>query len=95
MDLTMNSVQEIIHQLLIQNFKLSPEKLVPEARLREDLDLDSIDLVDLLSLINEKINLHLSPHDFEGCTNLVQFGERLNKLALATKSDNNPPKQHS
>ena len=37
-----------IREALINDFEMEPEKVVPEAKLYEDLNLDSIDAVDLI-----------------------------------------------
>lgn len=39
--------------LLVERFELDPADLKPDARLYEDLDLDSIDAVDLAIVIRE------------------------------------------
>lgn len=46
-----HSKQEVvdhINSILIDLFEIEEEKLVPEANLHEDLDIDSIDTIDLL-----------------------------------------------
>ncbi len=37
-----------VNEILIDEFELEPESITPEALLREDLDLDSLDGVDLV-----------------------------------------------
>ena len=39
---------------LVEQFELDPAKIVPGARLYEDLDLDSIDAVDLVIKLQER-----------------------------------------
>jgi acyl carrier protein len=36
-----------VQRTLVESFDLDPSDVVPEARLREDLDLDSIDAIDI------------------------------------------------
>ncbi len=55
--------QEIIegfNQILIESFEIEPELLSPEARLREDLDLDSLDAVDLVVAIEKKFGCRIA-----------------------------------
>ena len=73
-------VREALVTLLTGSFRVPAENLKPEADLIDDFGLDSIDLVDLLALLNEKFDIFLSPSDFEGCRKLAQFEERLNTL---------------
>jgi acyl carrier protein len=46
-----------VNELMSQGFELSIEKLVPEARLKEDLSLDSLDAVDMLVHIEERLEI--------------------------------------
>jgi len=44
---------EKITRALIEEFELDPAKMTPEARLKEDLGLDSLDLVDMVIVLEE------------------------------------------
>lgn len=60
--------QEILTQvreILVDLFELEPADIVPEARLYEDLDIDSIDAVDLLVDLKKTINVEISPSQFK------------------------------
>lgn len=48
---------ERVNELMSQGFELPLEKLVPEARLKEDLGLDSLDAVDMLVHIEERLDI--------------------------------------
>ena len=53
----MDSADEIIsvlNQMLIKEFEIDPDAVVPDARLREDLDLDSLDAADFVIAIENK-----------------------------------------
>lgn len=52
------------HELLVERFDLDPEDLKPAARLYEDLDLDSIDAVDLAIVIREVTGQKIDPQNF-------------------------------
>ncbi len=74
--MTQKQIFLVMTELLQQLFGISPEKIVAEAELVKDLDLDSIDFIDLLSVTSEKYDLNLSPHDFPDIVNLQDFIER-------------------
>ncbi|HET7674863.1 MAG TPA: acyl carrier protein [Gammaproteobacteria bacterium] len=60
--------QEIFQTLrdtLVEQFELDPAKITPEARLNEDLDLDSIDAVDMILKLQEMTGCRVSPEDFK------------------------------
>ena len=48
-----------IHQVFIDKFELSPDDLQPEKRIFEDLELDSLDIVDLVSGLQHKFGIPL------------------------------------
>lgn len=50
--------------LLVERFELDPADLKPDARLYEDLDLDSIDAVDLAIVIREVTGRKIDPQNF-------------------------------
>ncbi|MGA7965485.1 MAG: acyl carrier protein [Gammaproteobacteria bacterium] len=50
--------------LLVERFELDPADLKPDARLYEDLDLDSIDAVDLAIVIREVTGRKVDPQNF-------------------------------
>lgn len=66
--------------LIIEMFGVAEEKIIPEASLTSDLDLDSIDTIDLLSTLNDEFLIDASPFDFEGCETIGAFLERLKEL---------------
>ncbi|CAH5713918.1 acyl carrier protein [Enterobacter cloacae] len=61
--------QETLYQevsaLLIKLFELDPEHITPQARLYEDLDLDSIDAVDMVVNLQKKTGHKIKPETFK------------------------------
>lgn len=43
-----------ISELLVSLFEIEPDQIKPESRLYEDLDLDSIDAVDMIVYLQKK-----------------------------------------
>ena len=57
-------VKEIIVDLL----EVDPDKITPEARFREDLEADSLDLVELIMAFEDKFGGEISDEDAQGIT---------------------------
>lgn len=77
MSLTTYSVsKEAIYAHIVDKvvalFELERDELCLESKLYEDLDIDSIDAVDLLIEIKKSLNLDLRPEQFKGAST---FGE--------------------
>ena len=53
-----------IKKILVDLFELDEAEIVPEAKLYEDLDIDSIDAVDLLIDLKKTISVEISPTEF-------------------------------
>ena len=60
---------EIFQQLcgiLVEEFELEPANITREAHLYEDLDLDSIDAVDLVIRLQQMTGKKIMPDEFKG-----------------------------
>lgn len=59
-----------INEFLINEFEVDPEKITPAANLRETLELDSLDYIDLVVVIESNFGFKVKPEDF---TNIDTF----------------------
>ena len=59
-----------INEFLINEFEVDPEKITPAANLRETLELDSLDYIDLVVVIESTFGFKVKPEDF---TNIDTF----------------------
>jgi acyl carrier protein len=73
-------VYQILKNTLVEQFELDPAKITPEARLLEDLDLDSIDAVDMLIKLQELTGRKVSPEDFKGVRTVGDVQRIIEKL---------------
>jgi acyl carrier protein len=61
---TLSAVQEIIVDLL----GVDNSKVTPEARFREDLEADSLDIVELIMAFEDKFGSEISDEDAQNIT---------------------------
>ena len=54
-----------LKEILEESFEISPERVVPEANLFQELDLDSIDAVDLAIKLQQLTGKRIKPEDFK------------------------------
>lgn len=54
-----------IKQIFIENFELEDGDITPQAKLYDDLDIDSIDAVDLIVALKKKTGKKLDPDAFK------------------------------
>ena len=55
---------EQIQAALVELFEIEPGRITPEARLNEDLEIDSIDAVDLLDRLRRQTGRKISAEEF-------------------------------
>ncbi|MGH8307421.1 MAG: acyl carrier protein [Gammaproteobacteria bacterium] len=73
-------VFQTLKDTLVEQFELDPAKVTPDARLNEDLDLDSIDAVDLIIKLQELTGRKVSPEDFKGVRTVGDVQRVIEKL---------------
>ncbi len=54
-----------VHQILIQQLDVSKEQLTPDARIMEDLGADSLDVVEIMMLLEEAFDVTIPDEDAE------------------------------
>ena len=57
--MTDDVIAEIVNKELIEEFELDPAKISPEAHIRDDLGLDSLDIVDMVIVLEKAFNFKL------------------------------------
>lgn len=64
----MASTEERIRTIVVDLLGVEPERVVPSARFREDLDADSLDLVELIMAFEEEFGGEISDEDAQKIT---------------------------
>ncbi|GER58339.1 phosphopantetheine-binding protein [Patiriisocius marinus] len=64
---------EKIHYFLVDEFEVEEDDLTPEAHLKETLELDSLDFVDLVVAVESSFSVKLVGDDFKGVVLLQDF----------------------
>ena len=71
---------ERLRTILIETFDIEPERIEPQARLYEDLDIDSIDAVDLIVKLKPLVGKRLQPEAFKAVRTLQDVIDALQGL---------------
>lgn len=64
---------EKVDDFLIEEFEVEADEIAPEANLKETLDLDSLDYVDLVVAIEATFGVKLVGEDFVGIESFQDF----------------------
>lgn len=84
----MTNVQliEKINTLLVDEFEVDADQITPEANLKEALELDSLDYIDMVVVLEHHFGFKVKPEDFSGIETLQDFydyvANRINTKAL-------------
>lgn len=67
------AIIEKINRFLAEEFEVAPEKILPEAHLKETLELDSLDYIDLAVVIEKNLHFKVKPEDFSRMITVQDF----------------------
>ena len=73
MIMTKEVIIEKVDAFLIDEFEVEEEALVPDANLKDALDLDSLDFVDLVVAVESNFSVKLVGEDFVNVNTLQNF----------------------
>lgn len=69
-------VTELLHKL----FEIDPQDVTPESRLYEDLELDSIDAVDMVVHLQKKTGKKIKPEEFKSVRTVQDVVDAVSRL---------------
>ena len=77
---TKDEIFNHIKDILVKEFDQDASKLTPDALLVEDLDLDSIDAIDLVVKLQNIIGCKVEPDDFKQIHTLQDMVDAVEKI---------------
>ncbi len=73
MNMKNEEIIEKINEFLTEEFEVEPEKITPDAVLKDTLGLDSLDYIDLVVVIESNFSFKVKPEDFVGIVTFQNF----------------------
>ena len=68
-----STITKKVNDFLVEEFEAEIEELLPESNLKETLELDSLDFVDLVVAVESEFGVKLIAEDFTGIDTLQHF----------------------
>ena len=68
-------IEEKVREFLIEDLEIDAEKIAPEALLKEDLGIDSLDFVDIVVIVEKKFGFKIKPEEMTEVKTLNQFND--------------------
>ncbi len=69
-----------LRDALVELFELEPERITPEANLYQDLEIDSIDAVDLIDHLKRQTGKKIAAEDFKTVRTVADVVEAMHKM---------------
>lgn len=80
---TQEEIFATLRQIMSEMFELAPEDIVLDANLGQDLDIDSIDAVDLMVRLREITGKRINPEDFKNARTVRDVMETVHRISLS------------
>lgn len=66
-------IEEKVKAFLIEELEIDDDKITPEAKLKEDMGIDSLDFVDIVVIVERNFGFKIKPEEMAGVATLNQF----------------------
>jgi acyl carrier protein len=76
----MASIEERIKNIVVELLGVDEERVIPEARFREDLEADSLDLVELIMAFEEEFGGEITDEDAQTITTVGEAVKYIQKM---------------
>lgn len=72
-------IENKVRDFLIEDLEVDEEKIVPEARLKDDVGIDSLDFVDIVVIVEKNFGFKIKPEEMVGVVTLNDFYDYIEK----------------
>lgn len=66
-------IEKKVKAFLIEDLEIEEENIAPEAKLKDDLGIDSLDFVDIVVIVEKNFGFKIKPEEMQGIVTLSQF----------------------
>ena len=66
-------IEEKVREFLIEDLEVEESAIRPDALLKDDLGIDSLDFVDIVVIVERKFGFKIKPEEMAGVTTLTQI----------------------
>jgi acyl carrier protein len=75
-------IEAKVKEFLVDDLEIDESKINPDARLKEDIGIDSLDFVDIVVIVEKKFGFKIKTEDMAKIKTFSQFCEYIeNKIA--------------
>lgn len=71
--MTRTEIEEKVKAFLVEDIEIDEDKITPDARLRDDLGIDSLDFVDIVVVVEKKFGFKIKQEEMAGVDTVGKF----------------------
>ncbi len=71
--MTRQEIEEKVRNFLIEDLEIDEDKIFDDAKLKDDMGIDSLDFVDIVVIVEKNFGFKIKPEEMAGVTTLKQF----------------------
>lgn len=71
--MTRQEIEDKVKDFLVEELEFDEEKIKPEARLKEDIGVDSLDFVDIVVIVEKTFGFKIVAEDMKAIKTFGQF----------------------
>lgn len=83
--MTRQEIEEKVKEFLIEELEIEEENIFPEAKLKEDMGIDSLDYVDIVVIVEKTFEFKIKPEEMANVKTLSQFCDYIESKVNAPK----------
>ena len=76
-------MEEKVRDFLVEDLEIDEEKIYPQAKLKEDMGIDSLDLVDIVVIVEKNFGFKLKAEEMAGVDTYGQFCDYIERKVNA------------
>lgn len=66
-------IEQKVRAFLVDDLEIEEENIFPDARLKEDMGIDSLDYVDIVVIVEKNFGFKIKPQEMTAVKTLAQF----------------------
>ncbi|MBP5478897.1 MAG: acyl carrier protein [Bacteroidaceae bacterium] len=68
-----SEIEEKVKNFLIEDLEIEEDKVFPDAKLKEDMGIDSLDFVDIVVIVEKNFGFKIKPEEMVGVDTFTKF----------------------
>lgn len=66
-------IEEKVRNFLLEDLEIEEDKIFPDAKLKDDMGIDSLDYVDIVVIVEKNFGFKIKPEEMVGVKTMRQF----------------------